>query len=83
MVQGRPFDFSGGVEVVLGHLGRDDDLVQGERLLLQEDFNRVDVAGYLQITDVGHEAQAFRLQLVGTGFHALQDEFSVQVRDRP
>ena len=83
VVQGRPFDLPGGVEVVLGHLGRDDDLVQGERLLLQDDVKTVDVVGYLQFPDVGHEAQAFRLHLVGTGFHALQDELSVQVRDRP
>ena len=83
MVQGRPFDLPGGVEVVLGHLGRDDDFVQGERLLLQDDFKAVDVAGNLQIPDIVHEAQAFRLHLVRTGFHALQDELSVQVCDCP
>ena len=83
MVQGRPFDLAGGVEVLPGLLGRHDDFVQGQRLLLQGDDDPVQCPFHFQGPYVGRIAQAFRLHPVGAGLHGVKDESALPVGHGP
>ena len=74
VVQGRPFDLAGGVEVFLGLFGRHDDLVQGQRLLLQDNRKSLQGPIHLQGPHVGRIAQALRLHPVGAGLHGVEGE---------
>ena len=83
MVQGRPFDLAGGVEVLPGLLGRNDNLVQGQGLLLKDDRKPIQGHSHLQGPYVGRIAQAFRFHPVGAGLHGVKDESALPVGHGP
>ena len=83
VLQGRPLDPAGGIEVLLGLFGRHHDLVQGQRLFLQDDDEVIDRLAHAKGPDIGREAQAFRFHPVGAGLDGSQDETALGVRDGP
>ena len=83
MLQGRPLDSPGGVQILLGLLGRDDDFLQSQGLFREDDFQPFDGTGHLECAHIGRITQAFRLHPVGAGFYGIQDESPLRVGHGP
>ena len=83
VVQCRPFDFLGRVDVVLGLLGRHDDLVQGQGIDREGDDQVFNACRDGQFPGIGHIAEAGDLQVICTFLHPFQFKFSFQPGDGP
>ena len=83
MVKGGPAYLLGGVEVVLGGFGRNDNFLESQGVFGDLDHKVLDVPGHVYLPGVGYVSQAGDLQGVSSLLDTFQLKLSVFVRYGP